>query len=240
MQFSSGYSLIGVAGLAEVARRVDVRAAVVGHGEEHHAVALDVAGFGERLLVGLPDAVDDGRLARIARGAVIKLAAEIDDFHGRPPVDLEGRTLRLGAASASTAARTARTTRPASAGDDRDHQEEASSWPCSTRSCRDSRARKLPVKLVASHTPIIIETARAGATLVTSDSADRREIELADGEDDEIAEQPQPARLAGAGDERRGEQDQIGGGVAEAAVGHLGDGRGLAAARGLPRATARG
>ena len=45
MQFSSGYSLIGVRVLAEMARRVDVGAAVVGHGEEHHAVALDVAGI---------------------------------------------------------------------------------------------------------------------------------------------------------------------------------------------------
>ena len=31
-------------------------------------------------------------------------------------------------------------------------------------------ARKLPVKLVASHRPISIETMRAGATLETSDS----------------------------------------------------------------------
>ena len=68
------------AGDAEVTRRVHVRAAVVGHGEEHHAVALDVAGVGECLLVGLPDAVDDGRLARIARGAVVELTAQIDDL----------------------------------------------------------------------------------------------------------------------------------------------------------------
>ena len=32
------------AALAKMARRVDVGAAVVGHGKEHHAVAVDVAG----------------------------------------------------------------------------------------------------------------------------------------------------------------------------------------------------
>jgi hypothetical protein len=41
-----------------------------------------MAGFGERFLVGLPDAVDDGRMARIARGAMVKLTTEIDDLHG--------------------------------------------------------------------------------------------------------------------------------------------------------------
>ena len=39
----------------------------------------------ERLLVGLPDAVDDGRMARIARGAVVEFAAEIDDLHWMSP-----------------------------------------------------------------------------------------------------------------------------------------------------------
>jgi hypothetical protein len=39
--------------------------------------------------------VDDGRLARIARGTVIKLAAEIDDFHGCPPIQtIAGGNLR--------------------------------------------------------------------------------------------------------------------------------------------------
>jgi hypothetical protein len=55
---------------------------MVGHGVEHHHVAVDVAGLGERFLVRLPDAVDDRRLARIARRAVIEVAAEIDDAHG--------------------------------------------------------------------------------------------------------------------------------------------------------------
>jgi hypothetical protein len=64
---------------------------VVGHREEHHAVALDVAGVDERLLVGFPDAVDDGRLARIARGAVIELAAEINDLPGLLLTDWLGR-----------------------------------------------------------------------------------------------------------------------------------------------------
>src|SRR5262249_16445836 len=70
------------AGLAEVARRVDVRAAVVRHGEIHHAVALHVAGVDEGLLVRLPDAVNDRRLSRIARRAMIELAAQVDDADG--------------------------------------------------------------------------------------------------------------------------------------------------------------
>jgi hypothetical protein len=45
-----------------------------------------VAGFGERFLVGLPDAVDNGRMARIARGAVVELTTEIDDLHDGSPV----------------------------------------------------------------------------------------------------------------------------------------------------------
>jgi hypothetical protein len=59
---------------AEVARRIDVRAAVIGHRDEHDAVAVHVARLGKSLLVGLPHAVDDRRLARIARRAVIELA----------------------------------------------------------------------------------------------------------------------------------------------------------------------
>ena len=59
MQFSSGYSLIGVPVRPEMARRVDMRAAVVGHGEIHDAVAMHVAGVDEGLRMGLPHAVDD-------------------------------------------------------------------------------------------------------------------------------------------------------------------------------------
>src|SRR5262245_12099631 len=59
------------AALAEMTRRVDVRASVIRHREIHHTVALDVPRLGERLLVGLPDAVDHGQLARTARRAVI-------------------------------------------------------------------------------------------------------------------------------------------------------------------------
>jgi hypothetical protein len=66
---------------AEVARRIDVCAAVVGHGEEHHHVAVDVSGIDEGFFVRLPDAVDDRRLAWIIRCAVIEVAAEIDDAH---------------------------------------------------------------------------------------------------------------------------------------------------------------
>jgi len=74
------------AGLAEMARRVDMRAAVIGHGKKHHGVALDIARIDERLFVRLPDAVDDRRLPRIGRRAVIKFAAQIDDAH-RPPLN---------------------------------------------------------------------------------------------------------------------------------------------------------
>ena len=75
------------AGLAEMTRRVDMRAAVIGHGEKHHGIALDIAGIDERLFVRLPHAVDDRRLPRIGRRAMIKLAAQIDDAH-RPPTQL--------------------------------------------------------------------------------------------------------------------------------------------------------
>jgi hypothetical protein len=72
------------AALAEMARRIDMRAAMIGHGEKHYHIALDVAGFDERLFVRLPNAVDDRRLSRIGRRAMIKLAAEIDDPHASP------------------------------------------------------------------------------------------------------------------------------------------------------------
>ena len=56
-------------------KRIDVSAAVIRHGEEHHRVALHVAGIDEGLLVRLPYAVNDRRLPRIGRRAMIKLAA---------------------------------------------------------------------------------------------------------------------------------------------------------------------
>src|SRR5262245_1230094 len=68
--------------LAEVAGSIDVGAAMVGHGEKHHAVAVNVAGFDEGLLVGFPDAVDDRRLPRISGGAMIEFAAQVDHSHG--------------------------------------------------------------------------------------------------------------------------------------------------------------
>jgi len=37
-------------------------------------------------LVGLPDAVDDGRMAWIARGTVVEFTAEIDDLHDWYPL----------------------------------------------------------------------------------------------------------------------------------------------------------
>jgi hypothetical protein len=63
------------AGFAEVPRRVDMGAAVVRHGKEHHAIALDVSRLGKGLVVGLPDAVDDRRLSRIGRRAMIEFPA---------------------------------------------------------------------------------------------------------------------------------------------------------------------
>ena len=75
--------------------------------------------------------------------------------------------------------------------------------------------------------------------------ADWREIKLAERDDDEISEQPEPARFAGcsscpampasAGMERCRDHDQIGRGDAETAERHFGDGRRLGAARRLPR-----
>ena len=71
---------------AEVARRVDVGTGVVRHRDEHRGKPVHLAGFGERFLVGLPDAVDDGRMARIARGTVVEFTAEIDDLHDWYPL----------------------------------------------------------------------------------------------------------------------------------------------------------
>src|SRR5262249_49107941 len=79
------------AGLAEVARRVDVRAAVVRHGEEHHAIALNVAGLGKGFFMALPYAMDDWRLSGIGGRPVIKPPAQVDDPHGAPPTGLVSR-----------------------------------------------------------------------------------------------------------------------------------------------------
>src|SRR6202043_3515598 len=79
-----------LAASVEVPRRVDVGAGVVGHRDEHRGKPVHVAGFGERVFVGLPDAVDDGRMARIARGAVVELTAEIDDLHDWYPSKRDG------------------------------------------------------------------------------------------------------------------------------------------------------
>src|SRR5262249_1314371 len=69
----------GCAALAEVARRVDVRSAVVRHREKHHGISLYIARIDERFLVRLPYPVDDGRLSRIGRRTVIKIPAQIND-----------------------------------------------------------------------------------------------------------------------------------------------------------------
>jgi hypothetical protein len=44
-----------------------------------------IAGLDKGVFVGLPDAVHDGRVAGIARRAMIELSAEVDDLHARPP-----------------------------------------------------------------------------------------------------------------------------------------------------------
>ncbi len=61
----------------------------------------------------------------------------------------------------------------------------------------------------------------------------RRDIKLADGQHDEIGGEPEPARLATACAERRGQQNEVRERDAEAAERHLGDGGRLAAAIGL-------
>jgi hypothetical protein len=67
--------------LAEMAGGVDMGAAVIGHAEEHNRVAVDVAGVGEGLLMALPHAVDDRRLARIGGRAMIEFPGLVNDFH---------------------------------------------------------------------------------------------------------------------------------------------------------------
>jgi hypothetical protein len=49
---------------------------------------MHIAAIGEGFLVGLPDAVDDGGMARITRGAVIELTGEVDDLHEGSFLDL--------------------------------------------------------------------------------------------------------------------------------------------------------
>ena len=71
----------GYAAAAEVTRCIDVRAAMVGHGEIHDAVAVHIAGIGKGFLMCFPNAMDDGRLARVARGAMVELAAEVNNAH---------------------------------------------------------------------------------------------------------------------------------------------------------------
>ena len=103
-------------------------------------------------------------------------------------------------------------------------------------------ARKLPVKLVASHSAHHHRDHARRRHLRHERQPDRREIELADGDDREIAEQPQPARLRRPPPLPGGaDHDQIGERHAEAAERHLGDGRGLArrAAPATPTARSR-
>src|SRR5206468_3128345 len=53
---------------------------------------VDVAAVGKGFLVALPDPVDDRRMAGIAWRAMVKLAAEVDDFQrSAPRVSFPGR-----------------------------------------------------------------------------------------------------------------------------------------------------
>ena len=73
---------------AEMPRSVQMRAAVVGHREIHHGIAVDVSGVGECLFMGFPDAVDDRRLARIGRRAMMEFPAQVDDSHQKIPLNM--------------------------------------------------------------------------------------------------------------------------------------------------------
>src|SRR6185312_12817415 len=77
----------------EMPRRVDMRAAVIGHRDEHRCQPPDIAGGGKRIGMVLPYAVDDGRMSRVARGTVIELAAEVDDLHESLPGPTSRRSL---------------------------------------------------------------------------------------------------------------------------------------------------
>src|SRR5262249_61264804 len=65
----------------KMTRRVPVSAAVVCHGKVHNRIALYVARVNERLFVRLPYAVNDWRMSRITRRAMIEISAQIDDSH---------------------------------------------------------------------------------------------------------------------------------------------------------------
>src|ERR1700755_126019 len=65
----------------EMAGRIDMRAAMGGHRDENRRQTPPIVRVRQRVLVVLPHAVDDGRVAGIARRAMIELAAEVDDFH---------------------------------------------------------------------------------------------------------------------------------------------------------------
>src|SRR5262249_15479018 len=58
-----------------------MRAAMVGHRDEHRRQPPHIVRVRQCILMVLPHAVNDRRMAGIARRAVIELAAEVDDFH---------------------------------------------------------------------------------------------------------------------------------------------------------------
>ena len=82
MQFSSGYSSIGMPLLPKWRGASMWVPPWSGMEKNITLLPCTLPDSAKRLLVGLPDAVDDRRLARIARRAVIELAAQIDDAHG--------------------------------------------------------------------------------------------------------------------------------------------------------------
>ena len=86
MQFSSGYSLIGWPPLLKCLGASMWVPAWSGIDMNIDDSPCTLPGFAEQVLVGLPDAVDDGRVARIGRGGVVELAAEIDDLQDGFPL----------------------------------------------------------------------------------------------------------------------------------------------------------
>ena len=97
-------------------------------------------------------------------------------------------------------------------------------------------AMKLPMKLVAEPYAHHHRHHAGGRRLRHQREPDRRKIELADGDDDEIGEEPQPARVRRAACLPGGaHHDEVGERDAEAAERHLVDARRLRAAPRLPR-----
>src|SRR6185437_12320045 len=70
-----------LAARVEMPGRVDMGAAMVGHGKIHRRETVHIAAVRKRLFMRLPHAVNDRGMAGIIRRAVIELAAEVDNLH---------------------------------------------------------------------------------------------------------------------------------------------------------------